>query len=355
MKKADGFFAVRIALALFLAVAGIIWASAQYPDKSVPAVAGPADLRDELRRVQMLAPPNEGEPAVYDAGTYAVVDGDDPDAAEFIAGLVPVAGGGSGSWPVALFEDPVTRETVFLNADGEEIGRLSPDPGYDPGWIVEALYPEGAPAEPAAAGYDPSRVVMTAVLVSGDASGTRPSPESGGAPGPEGSEPGTAAGPPPSGGTASGDAASRETLKTGPVAVALPSASGAAASRSVTNEDSVASLTVRARIPDTVYVDRAAGKDSWTGFSARRDASDGPKRTLRAGLAAARGNKGGNRLVVRGGAYGESLNVRGLAVSVRAEGNVVLASASETAADEAVADAGTSVNAATGTVASVSN
>jgi len=351
MKKADGFFAVRIALALFLAVAGILWAAAQRPDKSVPAVAGPADLRDELRRVQMLAPPNEGEPAFYDAGTYAVVDGDDPDAEAFAEGLVPAVSGG-GSWPVALFEDPVTRETVFLNADGEEIGRLSPDPGYDPGWIVEALCPEGAPA---AAGYDPSRVVMTAVLVSGDASGTRPSPESGGAPGPEGSEPGTAAAPPPSGGTASGDAASRETLKTGPVAVALPSASGAAASRSVTNEDSVVSRTVRARIPDTVYVDRAAGKDSWTGFSARRDASDGPKRTLRAGLAAARGNKGGNRLVIRGGAYGESLDVRGLAVSVRAEGNVVLASASETAAAEAASDAGTSVNAATGTVASVAN
>ena len=58
--------------------------------------------------------------------------------------------------------------------------------------------------------------------------------------------------------------------------------------------------------------------------------------------------------MVCGGEYGESLDVRGIAVSVRAEGNVVLAPASGTSS-EAASDAGTSVNAATGTVASVAN
>jgi hypothetical protein len=101
-----------------------------------------------------------------------------------------------------------------------------------------------------------------------------------------------------------------------------------------------------------VYVDRAKGKDSWAGHSSRAGKGDGPKRTIRAGLAAALKGKG--RVVVRRGAYAEGLDVRGSAVSVRMDGSVVLAAVA--AVPERAPGAGAPTYAApTGTVAFVTN
>lgn len=59
----------------------------------------------------------------------------------FIKGLVPRYENSVPVFPVTILEDPTTRETVFLNADGEEVYALSPAPGYDPYGYLKAIRP----------------------------------------------------------------------------------------------------------------------------------------------------------------------------------------------------------------------
>jgi hypothetical protein len=350
MKKTDGFSALRMVLFASAASACLLWAFGQrLADLSL--VAKPEDLRDELHRAQASLLPSGGDAVTYDAGDRAFAPAGD-SAAMLSEGLVPSRdAAGNDVREVTLFEDALTRETVFFNAEGKEIGVLPPVPDYDPDWILKASWPDGAPEGIEACGYDPSLVVMTARLVSGVSGAARRAQESGtgGSGGP-----GSAVVPPPVSGAAG--RADGAVFPSSVQAVGESSAvlSGGSSGTS-TNAASAAVRPARSRARGVVYVDRASGRDAWTGLDSRAGGSDGPKRTVGAGLAAAR--KSGGRLVVRGGAYGESLNVRGLAVSVKAEGNVVLASAgaaSDSSAGSAlfaVSDASSA--SATGTVASV--
>jgi hypothetical protein len=63
-----------------------------------------------------------------------------PDS--FVSGLIPAYGYGVVVYPVKVFEDPATRERVFLNAEGREIAVVPPPPGYDPNWVALNLYPD---------------------------------------------------------------------------------------------------------------------------------------------------------------------------------------------------------------------
>ncbi len=101
-----------------------------------------------------------------DAGLRVYTAEEGADALALAEGLVPVAGaGGAAVWPVTLYEDGETCETVFLNADGQEAGRLPPPDGYDPGWPLEAAFPGGVPDGVESACYAPSRVALTVTLV----------------------------------------------------------------------------------------------------------------------------------------------------------------------------------------------
>lgn len=339
--------AARAAPAAGAAFLLCVWAVGQQPPPGAPrVVTGAEGLRDEFVLSQLWAPPGGVASVAVDAGVFGFA----PLGAgvAFGRGLAP--GGAGGGLPVVLYEDPVSRETVFLNAAGAEAARLAPPSGYDPGWVAGLLYPDGLPDGVAAGDLDPARVVMTALLVPPEPSSAA---QSGAA---------TPAAAFPGGGVQAGVPETQPSalpLET-PVSAAphsdsgLPDGlSGEGASRSPavsekgTNPAPAFARTVFAE-PKTVYVDGRAGRDSWSGLAARAGKADGPKRTLRSGLAAA--GRAGKRMVVLGGVYGGGLDVRGTAVSVAAVGSVVLATSSDV---PAAADA-QSCASATGTVASVS-
>ncbi|MDD4869423.1 MAG: hypothetical protein PHR77_02590 [Kiritimatiellae bacterium] len=71
-----------------------------------------------------------------------------------------------------------------------------------------------------------------------------------------------------------------------------------------------------------IYVDKNSGADHLKGRSAVVAGSDGPKKTIRAGLEEA--GSEGNTLIIKSGTYGENLNIAGKNISVRIEGNVDL-------------------------------
>jgi hypothetical protein len=355
MSRKNGFLAIRIVLALCVVLACILWAAAQYAGGEGRTVTGPEDLRVELQWAQLLASPGAEDTFAYDAGGFVFVPDGGADAAALAGGLVPLTGEGGGTvWPVTLFEDPVTRETVFMNADGEEFGRLPPPDGYDPGWIASVLYPEGAPSAAAAAACDPSRIVMTVLLLplgaAAEVTGTRhaESPASGkGVGGIDDPAAGLICGGTiPVAGAGSGAAAQSD----------VEAAAMAARERTTagtTNAPSTRARGGHARAKHTVYVDRSIGKDAWTGrVRDKENADDGPKRTVGAGLGAV--NKG-DRLVINRGAYAENLDVRGKDADVLFSGNVVLSKASGRPAGSGSAVPVQIFTGPTGTVTRVTN
>ncbi len=147
MKK-NGFLSLRIALALSVVLVCILWAVGQYSGSGESSVvSGPEDLRSELLWAQLIAVHVGGASTVYDAGSFVFVPGGDPDAEVFAEGLVPEIDGKEG-WPVILFEDAFSHETVIVNGRGEEIMRLPPADGYAPSRIVMTalLLPPGSTA-----------------------------------------------------------------------------------------------------------------------------------------------------------------------------------------------------------------
>ncbi len=91
---------------------------------------------------------------------------------EFVEGLSPVFENSVPVYPVTILEDPNTRETVFLNADGKELYALPPAPGYDPYAYLRSLMPSlysGRYTSDEVFGwrklYDPSRVRIEAKLI----------------------------------------------------------------------------------------------------------------------------------------------------------------------------------------------
>ena len=175
MREKNGFLAIRIGLALCVTLACILWAVAQHSDVAGRQVSTPEDVRAELRRAQLLAPPSESA-VLYDAGQFEYVPANEALACEFVEGLVSRLGpGGREVWPVSVYEEAASRETVFLNADGAEVFRLSPEAGYDPGWTARFLFPGWQFSDSFAFRHDPSRVIMAARLV-GSQSGTGGAP-----------------------------------------------------------------------------------------------------------------------------------------------------------------------------------
>ena len=309
-------FATRAAPVLGAALVALAWAYGRDGGAGIPSVGGPEALRRELRLAQARELPVEAGPVTADAGLRVYTAEEGADALALAEGLVPVAGaGGAAVWPVTLYEDGETRETVFLNADGQEAGRLPPPDGYDPGWALEAAFPGGVPGGVESACYAPSRVALTVTLVapeegvSGLAEEGRT--DAGAAPGGNG-----AARADEGGGGASGAGG-------GACGIA-----GGAQDRSGANGGADAGPDGGgAAGPETVFVDARTGDDACTGRARSRAAGgaaapdDGPKRSLAAGLAAL---AEGGRLVVTGGAFDEGLDVRGRAVDVRIDGEVAL-------------------------------
>ena len=68
-------------------------------------------------------------------------------------------------------------------------------------------------------------------------------------------------------------------------------------------------------------MDRLFGHDGFSGRLSIAVVNDGPKQTIRAGLAEA---TSGDTLVIRQGEYAEPLNVAGKGIAVRIEGHVDL-------------------------------
>lgn len=62
---------------------------------------------------------------------------------EFLEGLLPVEiEGGAVVYPVIVREDPETRERIFSNIDGKEIGVADPPKDYDWRWYLLEQYPD---------------------------------------------------------------------------------------------------------------------------------------------------------------------------------------------------------------------
>ena len=302
-------FATRAAPVLGAALVALAWAYGRDGGAGIPSVGGPEALRRELRLAQARELPVEAGPVTADAGLRVYTAEEGADALALAEGLVPVAGaGGADVWPVTLYEDGETRETVFLNADGQEAGRLPPPDGYDPGWALEAAFPGGAPGGVESACYAPSRVALTVTLVAPPEEGRA---DAGAAPGGNGAARAAESGGAVSGAgvAASGDAGE------------APALSGQAAGPDAAQDGGA---VLGAAGLGTVFVDARDGDDACTGRARCRAAGapdDGPKRSLGAGLAAL---AEGGRLVVTGGAFDEGLDVRGRAVDVRIDGEVAL-------------------------------
>jgi len=158
-------FATRAAPVLGAALIALAWAYGRDGGAGIPSVGGPEALRRELWLAQARALPAGAGPVTVDAGLRVYTGEEGAGALALAEGLVPVAGaGGAAVWPVTLYEDGETCETVFLNADGQEAGRLPPPDGYDPGWPLEAAFPGGVPGGVESACYGPSRVALTVTL-----------------------------------------------------------------------------------------------------------------------------------------------------------------------------------------------
>ncbi len=91
---------------------------------------------------------------------------------EFVKGLSLEYENSVPVYPVTILEDPLSRETVFLNADGKAIYKLAPITGYDPfsylKWLVPALYSGAYSSDEVYFWqklYDPSRVHVSVKLL----------------------------------------------------------------------------------------------------------------------------------------------------------------------------------------------
>jgi hypothetical protein len=92
--------------------------------------------------------------------------------AEFVKGLSLEYENSVPVYPVTILEDPKTRETVFLNAEGKELYALPSAPGYDPYAYLLSLMPllySGKYTSDEVYNwqklYDPSRVQIKAKLI----------------------------------------------------------------------------------------------------------------------------------------------------------------------------------------------
>ncbi len=320
MNTKKTFTAVFSAAAVFISAAVIVRLPAAEPGQAdrLPSVAGPDALRRELWLVQAEALPARSA-VVVDAGHRVYTAEEGEDAAALAEGLVPVeSADGVPCWPVTVFEDADTRETVFLNADGGEAGRLPPLPEYDPSWALAAAFPDGVPPDADTEGFDPAAVAMI-VWLSLPEYRNAPAGDGPGAPTADGvadgAKDGAAWGLVPAG---QGQTERQTTAADGADIHESRAAAVGAPTNTTTAVPGYRSPPVRCA---AVFVDGYSGNDAWSGRSRIASKGDGPKRTIRAGLAE---STGGQSLVVCGGQYRENIDVRGRRARVRIVGDVTL-------------------------------
>lgn len=157
MKTVKTLATFALAVSAIASASVIVLSSATVTNGDPLTVSGPEALRDELHRVQAATLPVP-EPVTLDMGWRLYTGDGGVEAAALAAALLPAESpdGGTG-WPVTLREDPWTRATVFLNADGDPVGWLPPPEGYDPGWALAA----GLPAGTGPGAFDPASVSAT--------------------------------------------------------------------------------------------------------------------------------------------------------------------------------------------------
>ena len=126
-------------------------------------------LREEQARYIDIVPP--GMPLlVQDGGIVYFRRGRLPRALR--AGLVPRVWQGVTVYPVAVCEDPDTRDCIFINAKGDEIYSVPAPRDYDPRWLALEKFPElydgtrsDQEIEQVLRNYDPARVGVEYKLV----------------------------------------------------------------------------------------------------------------------------------------------------------------------------------------------
>jgi hypothetical protein len=130
-------------------------------------------FRSDQDRVLPGLPPAP-ERAIY--GVRDKIVSFDPAAfpAAFLEALGPQdLGDGIVVYACKAFEDPKSREAVFLNASNKEIWREPAPEGYDPLRYLRSIDPKAVEADTKQAArlraiYDPSRIVCSYVLASND-------------------------------------------------------------------------------------------------------------------------------------------------------------------------------------------
>lgn len=143
----------------------------EWADRCVGTIEELASVfRDEQSLFLQLMPPDPEQVLTQPCGLLAFTWRSFP--ASFNQGLIGEMDHGCPRYILFVAEDPVTRETVFANADGKEIFALRPEPGFDPYWLFHTTHPElalgrgvGGDADGLLAGYDSSRIQVVFQLV----------------------------------------------------------------------------------------------------------------------------------------------------------------------------------------------
>jgi len=261
------------------------------------------ELRELLREAQWLLLPQK-DAAGLDGGWHWFAP-ENGEAERFLGMLLQEQGFAA---QIVLLEDALTRETVLLGADGEELERLRAEEDYHPAWALEVLATEGLEEGMAPEDYDPSRVWLQVWLVpipleNTTLRGMISTPREAGRE------------TPPSTPGEDRESPDQETSSAQP-APAFPFLFLSAATNA-------APITIPASALRVVHVDAARGDDGWSGRQ-RMAANDGegPKRSVHAGMDAL--EDGGGTLLVHEGIYTEGLDVRGRDIVARFAGRVVL-------------------------------
>jgi len=124
----------------------VLFLTAQWVCSEYKILNNPADLQ-QIFLDAYLTRHMDGCPDDCDLGTYRFSPCDDGGRA-LMHGLVPTPrADGSVLWSVSLYEDFLMRETVFLNASGEEILRIASTPEDDAVWLADRDYVNAGPRD----------------------------------------------------------------------------------------------------------------------------------------------------------------------------------------------------------------
>ncbi|MEI7946967.1 MAG: putative Ig domain-containing protein [bacterium] len=166
MKKVANRMGLVFAVAMACLMCCLIsFSSGQKPEAEVRTITTLEGMRHELAHIQMQTLPTGLGLVIVDGGEYLFA----PAAGDLAAGMLPGAlipseSGGRRCWPVTLVEDPESRDTVILDAEGGEAVRLPCDSDYHPSWAFDMLFPLSSHITHADA-YDPARVALAMRLV----------------------------------------------------------------------------------------------------------------------------------------------------------------------------------------------